>query len=176
MLRTGAATTVLKGSADCCFRPRAALLHFVLSGRAAPVACPDQRCGDNGPMAITFGPVIPVLRMFDLASTQRFYCEYLGCTIDWQDGQDDGPIYLQVSRDGVLLHLSSHHGDGTPGGAVLIEMTGLAALHRELHDRSYPFMNPGLEPHAAGREMTLIDPASNLLRFFERERVTGAEG
>ena len=127
-------------------------------------------------MAITFGPVIPVLRMFDLAITHRFYCEYLGCKIDWQDGQGDGPIYLQVSRDDVLLHLSSHHGDGTPGSAVLIETRGLADFHRELHERSYPFLNPGLEPHPAGREMTLIDPASNLLRFFEREGVRGAEG
>lgn len=106
--------------------------------------------------------------MFDLASTKRFYCDYLRFEIDWQDGQGDGPIYLQVSRDGLLLHLSSHHGDGTPGGVVLIEMRGLAALHGELNGRSYPFMNPGLEPHPAGREMTLIDPASNLLRFFER--------
>jgi catechol 2,3-dioxygenase-like lactoylglutathione lyase family enzyme len=126
-------------------------------------------------MAISFGPVIPVLRMFDLAVTQRFYCEYLGCKIDWQDGQDDRPIYLQVSRDELVLHLSSHHGDGTPGTAVLIETRGLSDLHRELHGKSYPFMNPGLEAHPAGREMTVIDPASNLLRFFERSGVTSSE-
>ena len=123
-------------------------------------------------MAISFGPVIPVLRMFDLVTTQRFYCEYLGCKIDWQDGEGDRPIYLQVSREDLVLHLSSHHGDGTPGTAVLIETRDLSALHRELHGKSYPFMNPGVEPHGPGREMTLIDPASNLLRFFERDGVS----
>jgi hypothetical protein len=35
------------------------------------------------------------------------------------------------------------------------------ALHRELHARDYPFLNPGIEPHGAEREMGLLDPASN---------------
>jgi hypothetical protein len=32
------------------------------------------------------------------------------------------------------------------------------------------FMKPGIEPHGVGREMVLLDPASNQLRFFERAR------
>jgi catechol 2,3-dioxygenase-like lactoylglutathione lyase family enzyme len=119
-------------------------------------------------MEATFGPIVPVLRMFDPAATVRFYCDYLGCQIDWQEGAGDRPVYLQVSRGNLVLHLSSHHGDGTPGTAVLIETENLADLHRELHATDYPFLNPGLDPHGPGREMTLIDPASNLLRFFER--------
>jgi hypothetical protein len=31
-------------------------------------------------------------------------------------------------------------------------------------------MKPGIEPHGVGREMVLLDPASNQLRFFERAR------
>jgi ribosomal-protein-alanine N-acetyltransferase len=116
----------------------------------------------------TFGPVIPILRMYDVAATLRFYCEYLGCTLDWQDGEGDGPVYLQVSRGALVLHLSSHVDDGTPGTAVLIETQGVEELHTDLHGRDYPFLNPGIEPHGRGREMTLIDPASNRLRFFER--------
>jgi catechol 2,3-dioxygenase-like lactoylglutathione lyase family enzyme len=121
-------------------------------------------------MTTTFSRVIPVLRMFDLQTTLRFYREYLGCQVDWQEGEGDRPIYLQVSRDDLVLHLSSHHGDGTPGTAVYIETQDAESLHRELHAKNYPFLNPGLEPHGPGREMTLIDPASNLLRFFERTR------
>ena len=112
--------------------------------------------------------VVPVLRMFDVATARRFYVDWLGCAVDWADERPDGPVYLQVSRDGVVLHLSSHHDDGTPGSVVLIEVRDLEGLHAELRDRPYPFFNPGLEPHPAGRELQVIDPSSNRLRFFER--------
>ena len=112
--------------------------------------------------------VVPVLRMFDSAATRRFYVDYLGCSIDWEDGGEDGPVYMQVSRPGLRLHLSSHHDDGTPGSVVLVTVDSLDELHRELHGRDYPFLNPGIEPGpAGGRELQVIDPASNRIRFYE---------
>jgi ribosomal-protein-alanine N-acetyltransferase len=112
---------------------------------------------------------VPILRMFDVAATLRFYVDYLGCTLDWQDGEGDAPVYMQVSRGDLVLHLSSHHDDGTPGTAVLVETAGVEELHSELAGRPYPFLNPGIEPGpGGGREMQLIDPASNRLRFYER--------
>ena len=112
---------------------------------------------------------MPVLRMFDIAATKRFYVDYLGCMLDWEDGDGDRPVYLQVSRGDLVLHLSSHHDDGTPGTVLLVEMQGVDALNAELHERGYPFLNPGVEPGpGGGREMQLIDPASNRLRFYER--------
>jgi hypothetical protein len=106
--------------------------------------------------------------MFDVAATKRFYIEYLGCSLDWEDGGGDRPVYMQVSRDALRLHLSSHHDDGTPGSAVLIMTHGLAGLHQELSTKDYPFLNPGIGPGpGGGTEMGLIDPASNRLRFFE---------
>ena len=119
-------------------------------------------------MSPSFGPVVPVLRMFDLGLTTGFYVDYLGCAIDWQEGDGTGPTYLQVSRGDLVLHLSSHHDDGTPGTAVLIHTRDVESLHAELHSTGYRFLLPGIAPHGAGREMTLIDPASNRLRFFER--------
>jgi hypothetical protein len=50
----------------------------------------------------------------------EFYVNYLGFTIDWEhqfDGQ--GPTYTQISRGTLVLHLSEHYGDGTPGSACL---------------------------------------------------------
>jgi catechol 2,3-dioxygenase-like lactoylglutathione lyase family enzyme len=120
-------------------------------------------------MTSAFDPVVPILRIFDLAATRRFYVDYLGCTLDWQDGEGDRPVYLQVSRGDLVLHLSSHHDDGTPGSAVLIETRGVGELHAELRAKGYAFLNPGIQPGPGnGLEMTLIDPASNRLRFFER--------
>jgi|SRR6516162_7965496 len=112
--------------------------------------------------------VVPILRMYDVAATIRFYVDYLGCSLDWRDGDGDRPVYLQVSRGRMRLHLSSHHDDGTPGTAVLVVVRDLDALHAELHQRGYPFLNPGIGPGPGdGREMQLIDPASNRIRFYQ---------
>ncbi len=112
--------------------------------------------------------VVPILRMYDVAATIRFYVDYLGCSLDWQNGEGDRPVYLQVSRGGLQLHLSSHHDDGTLGTAVLVEVRNIDALHTELHTRGYPFFNPGIGPGPGNvREMQLIDPASNRIRFYE---------
>jgi hypothetical protein len=125
----------------------------------------------HGAMSISVREVVPILRMFDVEATKRFYVDYLGCFLDWQDGEGDRPVYLQVSRGELVLHLSSNHDDGTPGGAVLIEMRGVDELHSELRRKGYPFLNPGIEmAPGGGREMQLIDPASNRLGFWERAR------
>lgn len=114
---------------------------------------------------------MPILRTFDVAAAKRFYVDYLGCSLDWEDGSGDRPVYLQVARGPMVLHPSSHHDDGTPGSAVLIEIRGVDELHAELAAKGYPFLNPGKEDGpAGGREMQLIDPISNRLRFFERAR------
>jgi catechol 2,3-dioxygenase-like lactoylglutathione lyase family enzyme len=111
--------------------------------------------------------VVPILRMHDVAATNRFYVDYLGCSLDWQDGDGDRPVYLQVSRAAMRFHLSSHHDDGTPGTAVLV-VRNLDALHAELHQRGYPFLNPGIGPGPGhGRQMQLIGPASNRIRFYQ---------
>jgi len=112
-------------------------------------------------------PPIPILRMFDVALTKRFYVDWLGFELEGEEGTPDGPMFVTVQRGEARLHLSSHHGDGTPGAVVLIVVDDVEALHRELHSRQYPFMNPGLDPHGAGREVVVLDPASNQIRFFE---------
>jgi len=126
-----------------------------------PAAAPDD---------IQLISVVPILRMYDVAATIRFYAGYLGCSLDWRDGDGDRPVYVQVSRAALRLHLSSHHDDGTPGTAVLVVAGDLGALHTELHQRGYPFLNPGIGPGPGqGREMQIIDPASNRIRFYQPE-------
>jgi hypothetical protein len=103
-----------------------------------------------------------------VAATQRFYVDFLGCSLRSQTGQGDGPVYLIYSLGGIRLHLSSFPGDGTPGSVALIVTHALDALHAELHTKDYPFMNPGIDPApGGGRQLVVIDPASNSLRFYE---------
>jgi hypothetical protein len=113
--------------------------------------------------------VLPTLRIFDADRAKQFYLDYMGCVLDWEEGTADGPVYLQVSRGPLTLHLSSYHDDGTPGTVVLVEIEGIRDLHAELHAKGYPFMNPGIKPGPGTNvTMELIDPFSNRIRFFER--------
>jgi Glyoxalase superfamily protein len=54
---------------------------------------------------VDFGlhPPIPILRMFDVEATKRFYVEYLGCPLDRQEGEGDQPVFIQVSRGPLVL-------------------------------------------------------------------------
>jgi hypothetical protein len=114
---------------------------------------------------------IPILRIFDEAKAREFYLGFLGCTADWEHRFGENfPLYMQVSRGSLVLHLSEHHGDGSPGAAVLIETDeGLEALHAELLAKNYKFNRPGLEttPWKA-KVMDLVDPFGNRLRFNQK--------
>ena len=59
---------------------------------------------------------IPVLRIYDIAKAKEFYVDFLGFRIDWEHRFDENaPLYMQVSRSGMKLHLSEHYGDGGRG-------------------------------------------------------------
>lgn len=119
--------------------------------------------------AITFGQVVPILRIFDIAKADEFYLDYLGFHVDWNHRFDDNaPLYRQISRDGLILHLSEHHGDGSPGARLRVTMRGIKAFHDELAAKNYRYMRPGLEPTPWNTlETGVIDPFGNLIRFCE---------
>ncbi len=111
--------------------------------------------------------VVPVLRIFDVAKAKAFYVDLLGFQIDWEHRFEPGyPLYMQISRDGVRLHLSEHHGDGTPGQVVFIDIAGLDAFHAELQAKgSHAHIEPGPNPNM--RVLNLWDPFGGRLRFAE---------
>jgi uncharacterized glyoxalase superfamily protein PhnB len=126
--------------------------------RAASDATPAVRC-----LTAT-----PILRIFDVAKAKEFYLGYLGFAWDWDHRFDDrAPLYAQISRDGLVLHLSEHHGDGSPGVIVQVTMRGVDAFHREISSKGYGHMRPGLEDHEWGRGFMVWDPFGNRLRFNE---------
>lgn len=87
------------------------------------------------------------------------------------------PLYLQICRHGLVLHLSEHHGDACPGSRVLVQTACLDEYHREITAKGYRFMRPGIEraPWDA-RVMEVIDPFGNRLRFNELARPSAAAG
>jgi catechol 2,3-dioxygenase-like lactoylglutathione lyase family enzyme len=120
-------------------------------------------------MDIAFERTIPILRIFDIAKADEFYLGFLGFTVDWDHRfDDDAPLYRQISRGGLILHLSEHHGDGSPGAHLRILTRGVEAFHREITAKGYRHMRPGLEK-APWRtlETSVIDPFGNQLCFHE---------
>jgi catechol 2,3-dioxygenase-like lactoylglutathione lyase family enzyme len=118
---------------------------------------------------IKFGRVVPILRIFDLAKADEFYLDYLGFHVDWDHRFDDNaPLYRQISRDDLVLHLSEHHGDGSPGARVRVTMHGIEAFLKELGAKNYRYMRPGLQTTPWNtRETGVTDPFGNLIRFVE---------
>jgi len=115
-----------------------------------------------------FHPPVPILRSFDEGKAREFYVDWLGFRVDWEHRFEPGmPLYMQVSRGGCVLHLSEHHGDGTPGSAIRVQVDELEALHAELQSRPYKNYRPGLQDQEWGaREMVVQDGSGNRVIFF----------
>jgi catechol 2,3-dioxygenase-like lactoylglutathione lyase family enzyme len=117
--------------------------------------------------SVTLGKTTPILRIFDEAKAREFYVGFLGFSVDWEHRFEPGlPLYMQVSRDGCVLHLSEHHGDCSPGAAMRIETTDLDGFHAELIAKRYGYARPGIEDMPWGsRDMSVKDPFGNRLTF-----------
>jgi catechol 2,3-dioxygenase-like lactoylglutathione lyase family enzyme len=112
---------------------------------------------------------VPILRIFDIAKAREFYLDYLGFQVDWEHRFEPRlPLYMQISRGGMLLHLSEHHGDACPGSTVLVTTAGLEDFHREITAKDYAYPRPCIEiaPWNA-KVMQVTDPFGNRLRFNE---------
>src|SRR5690349_12841881 len=114
-------------------------------------------------------PPVPILRIFDENKAREFYVEFLGFAVDWQHRfSDDAPLYLQISRDGCVIHLSEHYGDAVPGGALRIETDDVDGFNRELLAKNYKYAKPGVaETPWQTRKMTIKDPFGNRLAFSQ---------
>ncbi|CAI6080803.1 hypothetical protein PAECIP112173_03008 [Paenibacillus sp. JJ-100] len=113
--------------------------------------------------------IIPILRIFDETKAKEFYMNYLGFKLDWEHRfEADMPLYMQVSYDTVVIHLSEHHGDCTPGAALRIATEHLEEMHERLTLQNYKYARPGIEETPwQMREMSITDPFGNRLIFAE---------
>ncbi|PLP60280.1 VOC family protein [Mesorhizobium loti] len=117
---------------------------------------------------IVFEQAVPIVRIFDVAKAHEFYLGFLGFSVDWEHRYGDNfPLYTQVSRADLRLHLSEHSGDASPGSNMVVYMRGIAAFQRELAAKDYRYMKPGLEKVDDRLEVEVIDPFGNRIRFME---------
>lgn len=116
---------------------------------------------------MSFEKATPILRIFDEAKAKEFYVDFLGFKVDWEHRFEPGlPLYMQISKDRCVLHLSEHHGDCSPGAAMRIETSELDAFHAKLASKRCRYARPGIEEMPWGtRDMSVKDPFGNRLTF-----------
>lgn len=75
---------------------------------------------------------VPILHIDSYEEAKAFYVDWLGFKIDWEFRfEPTFPVYMQVSRDGLVFHLSEHKG-GNPGPAMChVDVDDLDALMAE---------------------------------------------
>ncbi|WP_018627983.1 glyoxalase superfamily protein [Niabella aurantiaca] len=119
---------------------------------------------------MTAEKIIPVLRIFDYYKAIEFYVNWLGFAIVWEHRfEENTPVYMEIEKEGITLHLSEHHGDGTPGTHVFIWCKGLKAYHGVLTGKQYKYNRPGLEKTFYGAwSVTVNDPFNNRISFNEK--------
>lgn len=116
---------------------------------------------------MSFRNTTPILRIFDEVKAREFYVDFLGFTVDWEHRFGEAlPLYMQISKDDCVLHLSEHHGDCCPGAAMRIETNELEAFQEELASKHYKNARPGIEKMPWGsNDMSVSDPFGNRLTF-----------
>lgn len=95
---------------------------------------------------MSVGKPNPILRVFDERKTREFYIDFLGFRIDWEHRfGEDLPLYMQISTDDGIFHLSEHHGDCCPGAAMRIETDELEAFQKVLLGKNHKYIRPRIE-------------------------------
>lgn len=118
--------------------------------------------------AITFDKPIPILRMFDETKAREFYLDFLGFSVEFEHRfEADLPLYLGISRDGLQLHLSEHHGDASPGSTIFVPMHNIEQLRDELLAKRYGYGRPQIVEQGWGQVLEVYDPFGNRIRFCQ---------
>jgi len=124
-----------------------------------------------------FKSAIPVLHVSSSADAERFYCGGLGFKREFAYRPDENqadPCYLGLSRDGVVIHVSSFPGDGKSGGVVNLVVDDIDVLHGELVAKAVSIDLPPTDQTWGAREMYVRDADRNCIRFVHDAGPRGA--
>ena len=110
--------------------------------------------------------VIPQLRMTNWQRTRAFYEQGLGFHVEWEHRIAPGlPVFTEVKCDRLSLFLTEHKGDCQVGGAAYIVLDDVDTFYREITGRGVKVLEPPEDAPWGGREMSVMDPDGNRLRF-----------
>jgi len=111
---------------------------------------------------------IPTFGITDYQTAVNFYVATLGFEINWEHRfTPTDPIYMQISKNGLVLHLSENKRFENKV-IIFVETKNLKAFHRELREK-----NPAFEiqdivfTNWQTIQLEVQDPFGNLLRFNE---------
>ncbi len=114
--------------------------------------------------------VIPQLRITQADRSLAFYVDGLGFVVDWMHQFEPGfPRFMQLSRAGQLIFLSEHEGDCAPGGAVYFLVPDVNQCFAQFSARGVQVLRPPEDMPWKTREMLILDPDANRLRFASHE-------
>lgn len=120
-------------------------------------------------------PIIPTVRCSRTSTSISFYTKTLDFTYVGGDEHQGDPSFHVLGRDGDLLFLSSHRGDGVYGQAIAVLTDDVDALFRKFRVRG--LVAPGnpdapsevhegpIDQSWGTREFYVQDPDGNCLRF-----------
>ena len=110
--------------------------------------------------------VIPQLRITQASVSLPFYVQGLGFAVDWQHQFEPGfPLFLQLTRAGQTLFLTEHAGDCQVGGAVYFIVSDVDDCFRAFDHRGVTTIEAPQDTPWGTREMVVVDPDGNRLRF-----------
>ena len=119
-------------------------------------------------------PIIPIVRCSRLQAALNFYTNVLDFELAGDDESVSDPSFVMLSREGDILFLSSHRGDGEFGQAVTVTCDDVDALFRKfiarglkVPERDSPVHRGPTDQTWGTREFYVDDPDGNTLRFIE---------
>ncbi len=113
--------------------------------------------------------LLPVLLVASRAAARDFYVDVLGFRFDWGDEDGGQAFYAQISRGELQMHVTTGNSGGRPlASQVYFRMTGIDAFCQEIGSRMGASQAPAIrDTNYDARELAIVDPFGNLLRFVE---------
>ncbi|MCB9765244.1 MAG: VOC family protein [Alphaproteobacteria bacterium] len=109
---------------------------------------------------------VPIFTVQDATASARFYVEVLGFTLDWEHRFAEGwPLYVQVSRDGLSLHLSEHGADKAQTSDLYVSVADVDATWAAMVARGLTDVAAPEDREYGVRDFDLHDPDGHHLTF-----------